>query len=275
MIFKPTFNKFDFPIYVFRGTVTSFLTSDFKEKMDRLMVTRLERQTQPVVSQEGEEEEEEDEEHSQLMSFIQNCRRQQEEKDEESEEEVIGEEAEEEQEEEEEEEILISGQYQEASDYFDQSTSSLQIPSSSLLRSWSFGDNEVGDDSDRAASTSPRQDFPSQTYYHNTRQSSSPRNHPSIVSSTFFCFSYSQVSSQMKQLFCKSQEMELICGLRGQMEQLHQEMSELRKSLKSCMDLQMMFMQQSLKQEAQPGSYSFQPSNFVTLDQSENSSMEH
>ncbi|KAK9268105.1 hypothetical protein L1049_010545 [Liquidambar formosana] len=45
-----------------------------------------------------------------------------------------------------------------------------------------------------------------------------------------------------------SQEMELICDLRGHMEQLHYEMSELRKSIKSCMNMQMK-MQHSIKQE--------------------------
>ncbi|PON83565.1 43kDa postsynaptic protein [Trema orientale] len=208
-----------------RGTVSGFLASDFREKMDRLMVTRLERQTRPAASLGGGGEEEKDD-RSQLMSCIQNCQQQQREEEESEDEETEGEELEDEEAEGEQEESLISGQYHEASDYFDQSTSSQQIPSPSLLRSWSFRDNEVGEDSDRAASTSPRQDFPSQSYYHSARQCSSSRNHPSV-------------------------EMEFICELRGQMEQLRQEMSELRRSLKSCMDMQMMLMRQSMKHEAQ------------------------
>ncbi|KAL5577965.1 hypothetical protein UlMin_019664 [Ulmus minor] len=225
-----------------RGTVSSFLASDFRERMDRLMETHLERQTQPLGSEGGEEFEERSQDFvNQLRSVIQNRQQHPE------------------SEEEEEEENLISGQYQETGDYFDQYNSSLQIDSSSMLQwsyqdneagedsdraastsprqhsslqmhspsalQWSYRDNEVGEDSDRATSTSPRQHFPSQSYYPNTQQFSSSTNHPSI-------------------------EMELIWNLRGQMEQLYNEMSELRKSLKSCMDMQqMILMQQSMKPE--------------------------
>lgn len=42
--------------------------------------------------------------------------------------------------------------------------------------------------------------------------------------------------------------MELMCDLRGHMEQLHQEMSELRKAIKCCMDMQMK-LQRSIKKE--------------------------
>lgn len=52
--------------------------------------------------------------------------------------------------------------------------------------------------------------------------------------------------------------MELIYDLRGHMEQLYQEMSELRTSIKSCLDMQMLIqLQQSMNQEAQKGLYSF------------------
>ncbi|KAL2493975.1 RING-type domain-containing protein [Forsythia ovata] len=43
--------------------------------------------------------------------------------------------------------------------------------------------------------------------------------------------------------------MDLIYDLRGQMEQLRQEMSELRRSIKSCINMQIKF-QRSIKQEA-------------------------
>lgn len=44
--------------------------------------------------------------------------------------------------------------------------------------------------------------------------------------------------------------MEIIYGLRGQMEQLFQEISELRKTIKNCADTQMqMQLQQSQNQE--------------------------
>lgn len=48
------------------------------------------------------------------------------------------------------------------------------------------------------------------------------------------------------------QEMELIYDLRGHMEQLYSEISELRKSIKGCMEMQIE-LQQSMKQEVQTG----------------------
>lgn len=42
--------------------------------------------------------------------------------------------------------------------------------------------------------------------------------------------------------------MEFIYDLRGHMEQLHQEMFEIRKSLKSCINMQVK-LQRSIKQE--------------------------
>lgn len=42
--------------------------------------------------------------------------------------------------------------------------------------------------------------------------------------------------------------MELINDLRGQMKRLHQEMSELRKSINCCMDMQVK-LQDSIKEE--------------------------
>lgn len=41
--------------------------------------------------------------------------------------------------------------------------------------------------------------------------------------------------------------MEIIYNMRGHMEQLYQEMSELRKSIKSCMDMQMQMQLQEKK----------------------------
>lgn len=49
-------------------------------------------------------------------------------------------------------------------------------------------------------------------------------------------------------MILRKQEMELIYDLRGHMEQLHQEMSELRKSIKCCMDMQIQ-LQRSIKKE--------------------------
>ncbi|XP_048318346.2 uncharacterized protein LOC112493410 [Ziziphus jujuba] len=225
-----------------RRTVSNILCSSFRDRIDRLMVTHLERQ----VRQENEEEDEE-QNHEQLMTFLQRRvhlaetqqqhqqeleeeeeqEQQQQQHLQEDEEEENDEEEEEEEEQEQEGEIVISGKYQKGSDYINQSTSSLQIPPSSLLGSWGYQDNEVGDESDLATSTSPtpspHQHLPSQTYYHGTTQCS-----PARITSSI--------------------ELEAIYDLRRHMEQLSHEMSELRKSMKVCMDMQMT-MQQSIKQE--------------------------
>ncbi|ONI11679.1 hypothetical protein PRUPE_4G120300 [Prunus persica] len=233
-----------------RRTVSNFLASDFRDKIDRLMVSRIERQTYPVGSEEGEDEEISQDRMNQLVSFLQQRQQQmrpadnqeqkqqvQEQKHQQEEEDMTEEEEDDHHHNDEEEaRSLISAQYQEASDDFDQCTS-LQ-PSPSHMTAWSYQDNEVGDDSDRAASISPPRHLPSQSYYPNSRECSpspsyhrrhysSSTNHPSI-------------------------EMELIYDMRGQMEQLHNEMSELRKAIKGCVDMQMM-MQQSIKQEVHSG----------------------
>lgn len=176
------------------------------------MVSRIERQTYPVGSEEGEDEEISQDRMNQLVSFLQQRQQQmrpvdnqeqkqqvQEQKHQQEEEDMTEEEDDHHHHNDEEEaRSLISAQYQEASDDFDQCTS-LQ-PSPSHMTAWSYQDNEVGDDSDRAASISPPRHLPSQSYYPNSRECSpspsyhrrhysSSTNHPSIVSLTFFFFS--------------------------------------------------------------------------------------
>ncbi|KAI3442266.1 uncharacterized protein J3R85_001373, partial [Psidium guajava] len=257
-----------------RGRVSSFLSSDFRERMDDLMASHLQRQIQPLGHQEEEQDDLSSQERvEQLMSSllqghehpIGNRRGeeeheelgQQEEEEEgdapdedeqgyiiedeedngnghedeeiqdednydddeemEDEEEVEGHE-----EEEDEGGSLIGHQYHEAIDYFDQTTSSFYMPSQSL-RSWSFNDNEMNDDHEQVASTSSDQPPPSHSYYQD------PQQHSTCMDNL-------------------SMEMELIIDLRGQMRQLQREMSELRKSIKSCMEMQVT-LQDSMKQE--------------------------
>lgn len=95
---------------------------------------------------------------------------------------------EEEEEQEAEKTSVISGQNNEATDYF---TSSLQTPSPSLLTSWSYRDNEVSDDSDGAVSTSTQRHLPSQSYHQINQQCSSPNTRPSIV--CYITFLYYQI----------------------------------------------------------------------------------
>ncbi|XP_056163479.1 flocculation protein FLO11-like isoform X2 [Syzygium oleosum] len=257
-----------------RGRVSSFLSSDFRERMDALMTSHFQRQTQPLGHQEEEQDDLSSQERmEQLMSSLlqghehpvgnqqgeeeRNELGQQEEEQEEGnapeddEQEYIiedeedddnddeGEEIEEEdddeemeddeevegQEEEEDDEergSLIGHQYHEASDYFDHSTSSFHMPSQSL-RSWSYNDNEMNDDHEQVASTSSEQPPPSHSYYED------PQQHSTCMDNL-------------------SMEMELIIDLRGQMRQLQREMSELRKSIKGCMEMQVT-LQDSMKQE--------------------------
>ncbi|KAE9461531.1 hypothetical protein C3L33_06550, partial [Rhododendron williamsianum] len=99
------------------------------------------------------------------------------------------------------------------------------------VRTWSHdGDREVRDDSDQVASQSSRQSQSSQASYPGTRLCSSFTNHSSIT------------------ILNVQQEMELIYDLRGHMVQLQHEMSELRKSIKSCVNMQSK-LQRSIKHE--------------------------
>ncbi|XP_048132061.1 uncharacterized membrane protein DDB_G0293934 isoform X2 [Rhodamnia argentea] len=251
-----------------RGRVSSFLSSDFRERMDNLMTSHLQRQTQPSGHQEEEQDDLSSQERvEQLMSSLlqghehpignrqgdgehEELEQQEEEEEEgdapdgdergyiiedeedngnghedENDEEMDDDEeveGHEEEEEDEEEGSLIGHQYHEASDYFDQTTSSFYMPSQSL-RSWSFNDNEMNDDHEQVASTSSDQPPPSHSYYQD------PQPHSACMDNL-------------------SMEMELIIDLRGQMRQLQREMSELRKSIKSCMEMQVT-LQDSMKQE--------------------------
>lgn len=199
-----------------RRTVSSFLTSDFREKMDRLMESHRGTQTHLVNSQDHEEDSQG------LMAFLQERlhstraaqederdmgdeegeRRNQDEEEEEEEEEN---EDEQEHEHEHERESLISGSYHDAGNYSNRSSP------------WSYRDNEAGDD----YSTSP-QPYQSQSFYQDNRRFPSTDRH--------------------------AIEMELVYDLRGQMEQLYHEIAELRKTIRGCVDMQMQ-LQQSMNHE--------------------------
>ncbi|KAL5773766.1 hypothetical protein ACOSP7_013413 [Xanthoceras sorbifolium] len=250
-----------------RKRVSTFLSSEFRDTMDQLMTSRAVRQadidryheeededTQERMNQlllshlqrhlhqaTTSQEEEQTQERNQLVHVDQVAEEEQQRQEEyydqeeeeedyhyqEEEEEEDDEEADEDEDEEQEEEedrSSISHPFHEVSEYF-QSSSTLQMPSPSMITSWSYRDNEVGDESDPVASPSP-QPLPSQTYYEDSRRSPDPANHLSL-------------------------EMELIYNLRGQIEQLHREMSELRKSVQSCTDMQIK-MQHSNQQEVHP-----------------------
>lgn len=112
----------------------------------------------------------------------------------------------------------IRQQYLEPEELVDQSNAS------QTFQSWSNNqDLRVSDDSYHLPSNSLPQPQLSNIYSQHNQQSSSSTRHSSI-------------------------EMELIYELRGHMEQLHQEIFEIRRSINSCMNMQVK-LQHSIKQE--------------------------
>ncbi|XP_011008218.1 PREDICTED: uncharacterized protein LOC105113660 [Populus euphratica] len=205
-----------------RGTVSNFLASDLRDRIDQLMMSHAQRQ----ASQEDEELEEDSQERmGQLMlSYFQRHLHPagSQEEEQEQEQELDGRSEVEETTEEEyisEEGSPSSHQYMEATDYFDQSSPSQHSPYP--FRSWNYSDdNEVADVCEQAQTTPLHLPLPPQASNQDRRNSSS-KSHLSL-------------------------EMEFVHDLKCHMEQLQREMSELRKSIQSCMEMQMN-LQNSLK----------------------------
>ncbi|KAF5729247.1 hypothetical protein HS088_TW21G01408 [Tripterygium wilfordii] len=278
-----------------RQTVSSVLSSDFRDRMDQLMTCHAQRQTDTTSNQEDDDDDSQERMHQLVLAHLQGHTQQvdnQEGEEEDDDENVAGvrmqeqeagregrgqvqaegqrEEEDEEGEggivevEEQREELEIRGRagaieerpvqeiyheqmyeeretptghlYLEASDYFSQSSQSLQMHSPSPFRSWSYRSHEISDDSDQAPSISSQQHPQFLSYHMENRQCSSSTNHPSL-------------------------EMELICDLRGHMVQMQREMLELRKSIQSCMEMQMQCLN-SMKREV----HSFQGDANNSLD---------
>ncbi|KAK3002172.1 hypothetical protein RJ639_020833 [Escallonia herrerae] len=186
-----------------RRSVSTFLSSGMRERIDQLMMSRTQRhpdhngsKVEEDVEQEGKQREDVEDD---------------------------GEEEEEEDEgEDEEDERLLGNHYEETGEYYDQTTSSLHPASPSVLMAWSRNqDYEYSDDSDQFSSPSIQKSQLSKSSSQDNRHSFI--NHPSI-------------------------EMDLIYDLRGHMEQLHQEISELQKSVNSCRSMQVK-LQRSIKHE--------------------------
>ncbi|CAL5213899.1 unnamed protein product [Lathyrus oleraceus] len=192
-----------------RRTVSTVLSSDFRGKMDKLMNSHRGTQTHLVNNQIYEEEREGS--MQELTAFFHDrfhVRGNLEENGRDMTEKEVPVE----------EESVNSGSDHELGD--SQSSSSVNSPSSA---SWSYGDTDGGDDSDRVVFVSSPLPSQSQSFYQDNRQYCPSTNHQSI-------------------------DMEFIYDMRGQMEQLFREMSELRKTLKYCTDMNMQ-LQQSQKQE--------------------------
>ncbi|KAK8505462.1 hypothetical protein V6N13_036920 [Hibiscus sabdariffa] len=247
-----------------RGRVSTLLASDFRESMDRLLTSHIQMQS------DGAEDVEDKEgtvcrgrvstlhgsDFLQTMNRIMTCHAQiqvngtENQQEVEGKEETVqpssslqrnnlhtihdqGEEEDGDEYEDEEERSLSSHQCHETNNYFNHSSSSLQLssPYALMMRSWSSqDDNETRNDYERSASvfSPPPQPSQVQCYQDAARQSSSSTNRPSL-------------------------EIELICDLRGHMEQLHHEVSELRKSVLMCTEMQMKLQHYMFNGEAHAG----------------------
>ncbi|CAK7335957.1 unnamed protein product [Dovyalis caffra] len=180
-----------------RRTVSSFLTSDLRDRIDQLMVSRAQRQ----VSQEEEELDKDSQERmGQLMlSYFQRHSHpfgsQEEEREQEQEldggsglgetveEECISEE----------EGSTTSHQYMEATDYFDQSSPSQHSPYP--FRSWNYNDDQEVVDGCEQAQTTPLHLPPPSQSSNQDRRFSSSTSHSSIVS--FFTIQFEVNFSQV------------------------------------------------------------------------------
>ncbi|XP_027185632.1 uncharacterized protein LOC113783638 [Coffea eugenioides] len=193
-----------------RKSVSNFLSSGLREGIDRLMMSRTQSQPNEQANQRQEEYKSyQVEEEVTKEVEMQEVQKEPEERVEEEEE--IADHSND-LGEDESDEIQTGREYTESQDYFGQTTS------------WDYNqDNEVGDNYfDPTEFESPEQPL-SPSSPPETQPSSSFTNHPSI-------------------------EMEFIYELRGNMEQLHQEISELRRSVKSCIDMQVK-LQESLTRD--------------------------
>ncbi|XP_038996109.1 uncharacterized protein LOC120120566, partial [Hibiscus syriacus] len=199
-----------------RRRVSNLLCSDFLERMKRLVTSRA--QVQADGAECSQQEVEGKEESIQPMCCLQTNFHPEGDQGEEQEYD------DDDDDQDEEESSSSSHQCHEANNFSHHCSSSLQMPSPDVMamRSWSSqDDNETGKDYERGASefSPPPQQSQAQCFQ-DASQSSSSTNRPSL-------------------------EMELIYELRGHIEQLHREMSELRKSFLSCMDMQMKMQQYS------------------------------
>ncbi|KAL8107449.1 uncharacterized protein LOC141672263 [Apium graveolens] len=209
-----------------RKNVSSFLSSAMRDKIDQLMISRTQGQSlttdnqveqvkpEEVVTEEGKYAHEEDEQVGDIKCHLEG--------EEEDEEMYAHGENEQKggvqyyQEGEEEDESPEGRQHSDGDEYFNQ-TPSMNYASADIFGPWSHGqDNYVSDD--HVASFHP-------LTLENQQFSSLSKSHPSI-------------------------EMELIFNLRGHMEQLHKEIYDLRKSLHTCMEMQVK-MQQFMMREAE------------------------
>ncbi|KZV43448.1 hypothetical protein F511_09891 [Dorcoceras hygrometricum] len=197
-----------------RGTVSSFLSSGLREQIDQVMLSRAQGQVTLIGNRTQEEE----------KLPLENAR----DKDSEvvlSEEGEAEDEVEDSQDEERDEFGIYYDEYEET----DQSSTGQQY-------------NEY---MDRTTSTHPP------SWPQHRGHDVSDYSYPVASSSTYQSLSstpYSQDHNPSSTTIHPANEMDLLYDLKGHMDQLHQEISELRRSIKCCMTMQMK-LQRSIKQE--------------------------
>ncbi|GAB2281003.1 hypothetical protein Dimus_015617 [Dionaea muscipula] len=210
-IFDSTSTNEEIRHLIERRSVSAALASAFRQRMDQLMMSCMQRQMHAL---EDTEEEEDQSMGAFLHGHLQSLGIQEEQQYDEQEREDEGQEGGGELEHEEEGEEM-NGNEQEEDDDDDDDDDEREGDEEQTAGPESYRD-DIG--------STPFQQSPAITSYDNDTQEGS---------------SFKNVSSI---------EMELIYDLRAHMEQLYREMSELRKSLKSCMDMQVM-MQNSIREE--------------------------
>ncbi|CAI0546215.1 unnamed protein product [Linum tenue] len=225
-----------------RKTVSSFLSSGFRERIDRLMLSRAriqatqneleaddnqEKMAQVAFSyfrkeiNEGEENGVQEKQHEQAKNIGEK-----EETDEETKEEESEDEEEYMDQEEHQQESSTSRKLVEANDLFDQSSQS--IFSNSPNRLWNYATRKEMDEYDQFSNSASQ--LPSQPFSKNTqdrRRCSCSKSRASI-------------------------DVDVVNELRGSMEQLRTEVADLRKIIQSCMEMQMNLMR-FIKHGVQPG----------------------
>lgn len=148
-----------------RRSVSSFLSSDMRDAIDRLMISRTQKQPNQMGSMADKRKEAIEEEKGDKLVF----------KDDNSDHD-------------EEDRLPIEQQYNEFGEYMDR-TYPLERHSQSLLSPWSdIQDNEVSDYSNQAASPSLQKYVSSNSSTRDVQRCSSFMNSPSIVSLSFDFF---------------------------------------------------------------------------------------
>ncbi|KAL9681647.1 hypothetical protein QQ045_013433 [Rhodiola kirilowii] len=199
-----------------RKTVSNFLDSSFRLRMDQMIMTRLTtNQAAPPV-----DEYQTNQATMMHLYFYRRQSNQQEQEETHDEEEERGNNVDLE------DRNVIGSEYNEVSSYFEQNPESPQLPLPSPMSSstWSsFREPEqLSEVSEQAGSNRPQS---SPFHYANIGRTQTPSTNPTSL------------------------EMELIYHLKRHMEQLYQEMTELRSTIRCCMDMQAK-LQLSFKQEA-------------------------